>query len=134
VPLNADIARTLATFDVLDGLAAPSAGPPAAILFVPAHGRPVADIRPVVAANRRRVTATIGLILNLLDRPRTAEEVLAAVGQATGVTITNLGQYYLTHLTVMAYLGYLLDGGRIAAGYEANRQLFGRLLQPESFT
>jgi len=124
VPLNADIARTLATFDVLDGFAAPSAGTPAAMLFVPAHGRPVADIRPVVAANRRRVTATIDLILNLLDRPRTAEEVLAAVGQATGVTITNLGQYYLTHLTVMAYLGYLLDGGLIAADYEANRQLF----------
>jgi hypothetical protein len=96
------------------------------MLFVPAHGRPVADIRPVVAANRRRVTATIDLILNLLERPRTAEEVLAAVGQATGVTITNLGQYYLTHLTVMAYLGYLLDGGRIAAGYEGNRQLFRR--------
>jgi glyoxylase-like metal-dependent hydrolase (beta-lactamase superfamily II) len=139
VPLNADIARTLATFDVLDGFgereaggapvhlpAAPSEGASAAMLFVPAHGRPVADIRPVVAANRRRVTATIDLILNLLERPRTAEEVLAAVGQATGLTITNLGQYYLMHLTVMAYLGYLLDGGRITADYEANRQLFCR--------
>jgi len=147
VPLNADIARTLATFDVLDGFGEGEVGgasdrlpagplghsPAAAMLFVPAHGRPVADIRPVVAANRRRVTATIDLILGLLERPRTAEEVLAAVGQATGVTITNLGQYYLMHLTIMAYLGYLLDGGRIATGYEANRQLFGRLLQPGSF-
>jgi len=132
VPLNADIARTLATFDVLDGFGEGEAGgalvhlPAAAMLFVPAHGRPVADIRPVVAANRRRVKATIDLILGLLERPRTAEEVLAAVGQATGVTITDLGQYYLMHLTVMAYLGYLLDGGRIATGYEANRQLFRR--------
>jgi len=139
VPLNADIARTLATFDVLDGFGEGEVGgapvhlPAATMLFVPAHGRPVADIRPVVAANRRRVKATIDLILGLLERPRTAEEVLAAVGQATGVTITDLGQYYLMHLTVMAYLGCLLDGGRIATGYEANRQLFGRILQLESF-
>jgi len=66
-------------------------------------------------------------VLRLLDRPLTGEEVLAAVAQASGLGFTNQAQYYLTDLTVKAYLGYLLDGGKITPSYEGGRQLFGRV-------
>ncbi len=118
LPLNADLARTFATFDQLEARRE--------TFFVLAHGEPVGDIRPVVEVNREKLLAALDLIRGLLERPRTAEEVLAAVAGACGVAVTNLGQYYLLHLTVLAYLGYLLDAGEIAAGYEGGRQSFRR--------
>jgi len=116
VPLNASLEKALQTFDLLENR--PDS------YFVPAHGKPVDDIRPVVGANRDRINATLECILALSDRPRTVEEVLAAVCDACGVNISNMGQYYLMHLTVMAYLGYLLDREKISVFYEGNRQSF----------
>ncbi|MEW5761886.1 MAG: MBL fold metallo-hydrolase [Bacillota bacterium] len=118
VPLNADLEQTLATFDLLERR--PEG------YFVPAHGEPVGDIGLLVAANRRRVQEALGRIIALLERPRTAEEILALVCEAFGVQIAGTGQYYLMHLTVMAYLGYLLGKREIAAFYNGNRQYFRR--------
>jgi predicted transcriptional regulator len=87
----------------------------------------VSDIRPVVAANRSRVEETLSAILELLDSPRTAEEILTEACARVGINITNIGQQCLMNLTVMAYLGYLLEKGRITVSYESNRQIFSRV-------
>jgi len=116
VPLNADLSATLATYDLL--LARPERW------FVLAHGGPVRDMRPVVEANRRIVLETLDLILAFLHQPRSVEEVLAEVAHRMGVSPTDLGRYYLLHLTVLAYLGHLVDEGRASVTYHKGRQLF----------
>lgn len=118
IPLNADIARALDSFDSLESRQEN--------FFVPAHGSPAADISPVVSANRSRVTATLELILSLLDNPLSAEEILAGACDRFGININSLGRHYLMNLTIMAYLGYLLDKSQITAVYENNRQFFVR--------
>lgn len=120
VPLNADLAATFRSLDVL--LARPETR------FVPAHGKPVDDIRPLVDVNRRRLEDALDFILGLLDRPCAAGDVLAAVAERFGVTVGSAGQYYLARLTVAAYLGYLLDLGRVADSYEDRRQVFRRAM------
>ncbi|HBV98950.1 MAG: hypothetical protein JL50_19110 [Peptococcaceae bacterium BICA1-7] len=116
IPLNSHLARALDTFDLLEARKDS--------LFIPAHGSPVSDLGPVIKANRSRVLETLSTILQLLDKPLTAEEILAEACSQRGISITNIGQQCLMNLTVMAYLGYLLEEGRIAVSYESNRQYF----------
>ncbi|WP_170240308.1 MBL fold metallo-hydrolase [Thermosediminibacter litoriperuensis] len=116
VPLNADIKKALKTLDLLEER---SEG-----FFVPSHGDPVENIRPVVSANRKRILETVEYVMESLREPRTAEEVLAGVCDRFGIVMGNMTQYYLMNLTVMAYIGYLLDEGEITNFYESGRQFF----------
>lgn len=118
IPLNSHLARAIEAFDLLEAREDS--------LFIPAHGSPVSDIRPVVAANRSRVEETIAALLALLEKPRTAEELLAESCARVGISINNIGQHCLMNLTVMAYLGYLLEKGLIVVSYHSNRQVFSR--------
>ncbi|MFZ5652216.1 MAG: MBL fold metallo-hydrolase [Bacillota bacterium] len=118
IPLNADIARALDSFDSLESRQES--------FFVPAHGSPVADISPVVSANRSRVTETLEYISTRLEKPLTAEEILAGACEIFGINISNPGQHCLMNLTIMAYLSYLLDKNEVTAVYDKNRQFFVR--------
>lgn len=119
IPLNSHLARAMDTFDLLETRKDS--------LFIPAHGSPVSDLKPVVEANRSRVMETLSTILHLLDKPLTAEEILAGACSQRGISITNIGQQCLMNLTIMAYLAYLLEEGRIAVSYDSNRQFFTRI-------
>lgn len=116
IPLNASIDRAVETFTLLEQRRDN--------YYLPAHGTLLEDIQMVLAANRRRVEETIDYILSLLTCQRTAEELLATTCARFNVRINNLGQYYLMHLTVMAYLGHLLDKKQITTSYQDNRQYF----------
>jgi len=116
IPLNASIDRAIETFTLLEQRQDN--------YYLPAHGTLLEDIHLVAAANRRRVEETLDYILSLLTCQRTAEELLATACARFSVRINNLGQYYLMHLTVMAYLGHLLDKKQIATSYQDNRQYF----------
>ncbi|MCF6097260.1 MBL fold metallo-hydrolase [Thermovorax subterraneus] len=116
VPLNAHLEKTFVTFELLEKTPAS--------LFVPAHGAPVEEIKPVVEANRQRIKDTIECITFLLKKPCTAEEILKGVCERFKIEMTTMTQYYLMNLTVMAYIGYLLDNGSITKFYENNRQYF----------
>lgn len=118
IPLNADITGALYSFDTLESRQES--------FFVPSHGSPVEDIRPVVYANRSRVTETLECVLSMLEKPLTAGEILAGACERFGININSLGQHCLMNLTVMAYLGYLLDKNQITPAYENNRQFFVR--------
>lgn len=123
VPLNADLGWTLETFNLLERRAAAGSDR----FFVPAHGQPGSEIAPLVAANRTRVTEVLEFLTRAVsDGPRSVEDLVAATSGRFGPAITGLGQYYLVHLTVMAYAGYLLDRGEIAARYEGGRQFLAR--------
>ncbi|MBE3588643.1 MAG: MBL fold metallo-hydrolase [Thermoanaerobacteraceae bacterium] len=118
IPLNVHLKQALATYDLLEERPEN--------YFLPAHGSLVADIAPVVAANRTRVHDVLAFILSLLKDQRSLEEILAPTCTRFGVDIGNTGQYYLMHLTIMAYMGYLLDRGEIEVSYHGNRQEFVR--------
>jgi len=118
IPLNAGLAEAIRSFGILEKR--PES------YYVPAHGTLVNDIEPVVEVNRRRVNDVIDYIISLVAEPRTAEEILALACGKFGVRITNLGQYYLMHLTVMAYIGYLLDEKQVTSSYRDNRQYLCR--------
>ncbi|NPV93065.1 MAG: MBL fold metallo-hydrolase [Firmicutes bacterium] len=122
IPLNAHLGRTIETYDRLRQRKEHR--------FLPAHGTLVEDVVPLVEANRSRVEQARGFILDLLETPRTVEEVVTAASGHFGLEINNLGQYCLTQLTVMAYLSHLLDSGEIVSAYRHNRQLLLRNLYP----
>ncbi|MFZ5647598.1 MAG: MBL fold metallo-hydrolase [Bacillota bacterium] len=118
IPLNADLSGALESFDRLEFRTES--------LFVPAHGSPAVDISPVVAPNRSRVCETLEYILELKEKPVTAEEILAKTCGKYGINISNPGQQCLMNLTIMAYISYLLDKNQLTAVYENNRQFFVR--------
>ncbi|MCL6478896.1 MAG: MBL fold metallo-hydrolase [Peptococcaceae bacterium] len=119
IPLNSHLAGAMAAYETLERRKES--------FFVPAHGTPVADIKPVVAANRGRVNETLACVLDLLKNPLAAEEILAGVCGRFGINITSMGQYYLMHHTVTAYLSHLMDKKEIEASYRNNRQTFLRV-------
>lgn len=96
IPLNSHLAGALESFDRLEERKER--------VFVPAHGSPVSDIRPIVKANRDRVRQTLATITGLLESPRTAGEILAGACASAGITINSIGQHCLMNLTVTAYL------------------------------
>lgn len=118
IPLNSHLERAIKSFDLLEKREESC--------FVPAHGTPVSDIKPVTEANRARVNKILAFIIKLLESPRTAEEIIAESCREAGISINSLGQYCLMNLTVTAYLGYLMEKGDIAVSYNNNRQLFSR--------
>ncbi|MDR3588305.1 MAG: MBL fold metallo-hydrolase [Negativicutes bacterium] len=118
IPLHASIQSTLAAFERLE------AG--FYDFYLPSHGALVTDISPVVAANRRIVEDVTEAVLAAAKTPCSTADILAAVCAGAGYNIMNTGAYYLTHLTVMAYIGYLLDQNRLTVSYEDNRQFFCR--------
>ncbi|WP_027365148.1 MBL fold metallo-hydrolase [Desulfotruncus alcoholivorax] len=120
IPLNADLAGALETFNRLESRQEK--------FYLPAHGTLAEDIVPVVGANRRRLIDTLEFIKDLLESPKTVEEILAAACSNFKININNMGQYYLMHLTIMAYLSYMVDRKEITAEYNENRQSFKKLL------
>lgn len=116
IPLNAHLAKALAAYDFLEAREER--------YYVPAHGTLVDDIKPLTEANRSRINEAKEFIFDFVNSPRTAEEILAGVCDAFDIKITSMGQYYLMHLTEMAYISYLLDGGQIVSVYDQNRQFF----------
>ncbi len=123
VPLNAHLDRTLETFDLLEGRAATRSDR----FFVPAHGRPGPEIAPFVEANRARVTEVLDFLTRAVSAgPRSVEDLVAATSGRFGTVITGLSQYYLAHLTILAYAGHLIDRGEITTRYDDGRQFLIR--------
>lgn len=116
VPLNASLADTLATFDRIESRSD--------TYFVPCHGQARSELGQDIALNRQRVQAVLAYIVSLLDKPHSTEEVSSAVFEHFKMHTNGLGFYYLANLTVMAYIGYLLENKTIKASYQNGRQFF----------
>jgi glyoxylase-like metal-dependent hydrolase (beta-lactamase superfamily II) len=112
VPVVQDVKSHLETLDRLGGMEHD--------LFIPAHTKPVDDIKGLVAKNVATIQGIIKDIKELLDEPMTTERVMSELCTGYGLDLTVVQQYYLIHMTVMAYLGYLYDEKQIDIEMEGN--------------
>ncbi|MHC1761588.1 MAG: MBL fold metallo-hydrolase [Negativicutes bacterium] len=96
------------------------------LLFVPSHGEIYRDIKTLAIENQELIRHTLSLVLQVTDEPISIEEILAQICAKKSITIKSLSQYYVTHLSILAYVGCLLDRGQISVVYSGNKQLFQR--------
>jgi len=112
IPVVQDVGSHLETLDRLNGMDHD--------LFVPAHTKPVEDIKGLVAKNVATTQGIIDDIKQLLDEPKTTERVMSELCTGYGLDLSVVQQYYLIHMTIMAYLGYLYDEKQIDIEMEGN--------------
>lgn len=112
IPVVQDVGSHLETLDKLKVMECNK--------FIPGHTRPVEDIRGLVAKNIATTRGIIDDIKALLDEPKTTERVMSELCTSYGLDLTVVQQYYLIHMTIMAYLGYLYDEKQIDIKMEGN--------------
>ena len=101
IPVVQDVGKRLKTLETLGGMECK--------LFVPAHTKPTEDIKPLVDKNLETTNSIIDDIKKILKEPKTTDQVQSELGKQYGLDIGVVQQYYLIHMTIMAYLGYLYD-------------------------
>jgi glyoxylase-like metal-dependent hydrolase (beta-lactamase superfamily II) len=112
VPVVQDVKSHLETLERMNGMEHD--------MFIPAHTKPVADIKELVAKNIATTQRIIDDIKGLLDEPKTTEGLMSELCTGYGLDLTVVQQYYLIHMTVMAYLGYLYDEKQVDIEMEGN--------------
>ncbi len=112
IPVVQDVGSHLETLTKLKGMEHD--------LFIPAHTKPVEDIKGLVAKNVATTQGIIDDIKAVLDEPKTTERVMSELCSSYGLDLTVVQQYYLIHMTIMAYLGYLYDEKQIEIEMEGN--------------
>ena len=110
-----DVAAHLQTLERLEGLAAE--------WIVPAHGRPVREAGPLVAANRAALQRTADTVCAACAKPAGFEEILAELCRALAIEL-NASQYVLVGGTLRAYLAWLADRGTLRPWFENGRMLW----------
>jgi glyoxylase-like metal-dependent hydrolase (beta-lactamase superfamily II) len=78
-------------------------------LFIPSHTEPIEDITALVDKNLETTNSIIADIKELLREPKTTDMVQSQLGKQYDLDLSVVQQYYLIHMTIMAYLGYLYD-------------------------
>lgn len=112
IPVVQDVGTHLKTLEELKGMSCR--------LFVPAHTKPTEDIKPLAEKNINTTRSIIADIKELLKEPMTTDEVQSRLGKKYGLDLSVVQQYYLIHMTIMAYLGYLYDSKQVEIKMEDN--------------
>ncbi len=112
-----DVAGYLATLDRVEKLEGR--------WFIPAHAPACEDIRPLAAANRRKVLEIIDRIKSICCEPKTTEEILKSIFDGYQLSM-DWNQYVLVGSTIRSYLAYLLDTNQLKAEFEDNRLVWIR--------
>lgn len=112
IPVVQDVGSHLETLERMNGMEHD--------MFIPAHTKPVEDIKELVAKNMATTQGIIDDIKVLLDEPQTTERLMSELCTGYGLDLTVVQQYYLVHMTIMAYLGYLYDGKQVDIQMEGN--------------
>ncbi len=112
VPVVQDVKSHLETLERMNGMEHD--------MFIPAHTKPVEDIKELVAKNIDTTQGIIDDIKGLLDEPKTTEGLMSELCTGYGLDLTVVQHYYLIHMTVMAYLGYLYDEKQVDIEMEGN--------------
>ncbi|MBT4424834.1 MBL fold metallo-hydrolase [Candidatus Bathyarchaeota archaeon] len=89
-------------------------------LFVPAHTKPVEDIKGLVTKNLSTTYGILDDIKRILEEPKTTERLMSKLCTDYELDLTIVQQYYLIHMTIMAYLGYMYDEKQIDIEMEEN--------------
>ncbi|MBD3171738.1 MBL fold metallo-hydrolase [Candidatus Bathyarchaeota archaeon] len=90
-------------------------------LFVPAHTKPTDDLSELIDLNMETTYSLLTDIKKILDVPKTTEDVQSELGAEYGIDLSVVQQYYLIHMTLMAYLGYLYDSKQADIKIRDNR-------------
>lgn len=91
--------------------------------FIPAHAPQTDDIAPLAQLNIDKTKETAARITELLNVPKTFEELLTEVFNTYGLTM-NLTQNVLIGSTVKSFLSYLKDAGKVNYYFDNNRMLW----------
>lgn len=113
-----DVGAYLATLETVEKMEAR--------VFVPAHAEVTEDIAPLARYNIETVQEIGACITELCAQPLTFEELLKALFDRYGMTMT-FEQYALVGGTVRSYLTWLKDMGCVAAEFADNRMLWRRV-------
>ena len=116
-----DVAAYLATLETVKTMTAAA--------FVPAHADVTADIAPLAQYNIDTVLEVAESIVTLCAQPRTFEELLKALFDRYGMTMS-FEQYALVGGTVRSYLTWLKETGRVTAEFADNRMLWRQAQRP----
>ncbi len=90
-------------------------------LFVPAHTKPTDDLSELLDLNMETTYSILKDIKKILCEPKTTEDVQSELGAKYGIDLSVVQQYYLIHMTLMAYLGYLYDSKQADIKIRDNR-------------
>lgn len=113
-----DVGAYLATLETVEKMEAR--------VFVPAHAEVTEDIAPLARYNIETVQEIGACITELCAQPLTFEELLKALFDRYGMTMT-FEQYALVGGTVRSYLTWLKETGRVTAEFADNRMLWRRV-------
>ncbi|NLG09464.1 MAG: MBL fold metallo-hydrolase [Deinococcales bacterium] len=117
LPFAQDVGGQLAAFERVATVEA--------TVTLPGHGAPTEDLAGLAAANREAVERAAAAVEAAADGVG-AEEVLARATAALGIEMADLPRYHLNLTTVMAYLGWLREQGRVAAELSGGRLAWRR--------
>ena len=88
-------------------------------VVLPGHGGPTKDVKGLIEANLAALERAANTVAEAATGVDTAT-VLARTCDALAITMTDLPRYYLNLCTVMAYLSYLREEGRVTLTLEHN--------------
>jgi glyoxylase-like metal-dependent hydrolase (beta-lactamase superfamily II) len=79
-------------------------------LYLPSHSKePLRDIGELVEINLQRIREIEGVILNLLEKALTTEEIIREVFKYFNIKLSTAQHYYLSQTSLLAYLSYLYN-------------------------
>ncbi len=110
-----DVEKSLATLEAVKTLKAPA--------FIPAHAPVVSSIEALCDENAASINGACETVLNILEEPKSFDDLLAGVFDAYGLTM-NAQQFVLIGSTVRSILSYLLEKGQVGFSFEENRMLW----------
>ena len=96
-----------------------------ALLFVPSHADPTAEIAPLAQRNIDAVNAVAETLVALCDAPLSFDELLQRVFDRYGLLMT-FEQHALIGSTVRSYLSWLTESGKLEMAIEGNRLVWKR--------
>jgi len=112
IPVVQDVKNHLETLEMLKEMDCD--------LFVPAHTKPTEDIKPLVEKNLNTTKNIIADIKGLIKETKTTEQIQSELSMQYGLDLNVVQQYYLIHMTIMAYLGYLYNSKQAGIKIENN--------------
>ena len=119
IPVVQDVGKQLVTLEKIQEINC--------TLFVPSHTKPVNDIAILANKNLDTTNRIIADIKNLLNKPKTTEQIQYELSKKYGLNLNVVQQYYLIQMTMMAYLGFIYDSMTAEIKMKDN-QLFWSIL------
>lgn len=93
----------------------------------PGHGPMVEDLRPLIDMNRQLIHRVSAAIVDLLQEPSIAEDLLTRVLDRFDAPIGDAASFYLLQPTIFAFLSHLERNGAIAHEIANRRSIWRRV-------